>query len=222
MRASSLRSFDSAMTKSPVKLAGELPKMVVFDLDFTLWDLWCDTHVTPPLARRGDELNRVHDRHGQPLSFYRDVPAILFQLHHSNIQVAAASRTHAPKVARQILSELLLPGSRRDSGRDPLKAHGDGEKKETVSAIKLFDSMEIYPGSKMDHFRELNRKTGIPFNQMVSPAPSGLDLEARTSRSLPFYLITTTDFFCASLSCSLTASPCAFKRTSRGRHPARR
>lgn len=156
------------MTKAgPTKLAGDLPQMVVFDLDYTLWDAWCDTHVTPPLLRRNDDLNKVYDRHGQPLSFYRDVPEVLLNLHHSEVHVAAASRTHAPKVARQILSELLLPGSLRDSGRgDLLKARSSGGK-ETISAIQLFDSMEIYPGSKLSHFRELNKQTGIPFEQMV-------------------------------------------------------
>lgn len=168
------------------KLEGKLPKAIVFDLDFTLWDCWCDvclalllhlprranprllttvqTHVTPPLKRRGQDINKVYDKHGEPLGFYRDVPSILHKLHHAGVHVAAASRTHAPKVARQILSELLVPGSHRDDAKDPLKAK-DGET--VVPAIRLFDSMEIYPGSKMEHFRQLNSKTGIPFEEMV-------------------------------------------------------
>jgi magnesium-dependent phosphatase 1 len=31
--------------------------------------------------------------------------------------------------------------------------------------------MEIYPGSKLRHFKEVHRKTGIPYEQMVSFLP---------------------------------------------------
>jgi magnesium-dependent phosphatase 1 len=30
--------------------------------------------------------------------------------------------------------------------------------------------MEIYPGSKLRHFREIHRRTGIPYEQMVRPS----------------------------------------------------
>ncbi|GAA5872220.1 hypothetical protein JCM8547_004786 [Rhodosporidiobolus lusitaniae] len=148
----------------PVPLEGPLPKVVVFDLDFTLWDFWCDTHRTPPVKRKGDDKNLAYDRYGDKISFYPDVPDILLQLHHSNIQVWAASRTHAPPFARQILSELLLEGDLRESG-DKLKARDS--KKGAVSAISLFDGLEIYPGSKMQHFREINKKTGIAYEDML-------------------------------------------------------
>ncbi|GAA6031781.1 hypothetical protein JCM8097_001987 [Rhodosporidiobolus ruineniae] len=151
---------------TPVPLDGPLPKAIVFDLDYTLWDCWCDTHVTPPLKRKGQEINRVYDRYGEPLGFYPDVPALLLQLHHSGIQVWAASRTHAPKVARQILSELLLEGSLRPKeGDNPLKARDSD--KGTISAISLFDGMEIYPGSKLEHFREIHKKTRIAHEDML-------------------------------------------------------
>ncbi|OWZ77295.1 magnesium-dependent phosphatase-1 [Cryptococcus neoformans Tu401-1] len=128
------------------------PLLVAFDLDYTLWDLWIDTHVTPPLKRNGDVVNQLVDRRGQNLSFYCEVPSILAELKHRRIHVAAASRTSAPELAKEALGMLLLPAN---EGGDHVKA------------ISYFNTMEIYPGSKLKHFREIHRKTGIPYEQML-------------------------------------------------------
>ena len=34
-------------------------------------------------------------------------------------------------------------------------------------AISLFDHMEIYPGSKITHFNNLQKSTGLPFEEML-------------------------------------------------------
>ncbi|KAI5300814.1 hypothetical protein KEM55_004778 [Ascosphaera atra] len=38
-----------------------LPKLIVFDLDYTLWPFWVDTHVSAPVKAR-DNNSRVVDR----------------------------------------------------------------------------------------------------------------------------------------------------------------
>ncbi|KAK7436183.1 hypothetical protein VKT23_019259 [Stygiomarasmius scandens] len=131
------------------------PKLVAFDLDYTLWDLWIDTHVTGPLHRDKNNLNEVLDRRNEVIAFYKDVPQILHRLKAAGVTIAAASRTSAPRLARQALSLLLVPPSASHSEEGPTKA------------IEFFDQLEIYPGSKLTHFRKIHEKTGIPYNEML-------------------------------------------------------
>ncbi|KAL4400992.1 acid phosphatase [Malassezia pachydermatis] len=136
-------------------LAGPLPKLVVFDLDYTLWPLWVDTHIDPPLKRRGTTLNEMVDRSGQRLSFYADVPSILFDLRRAGVPIAAASRTSAPRIARQALQGLWIVDSAVGEAAQPVPAHD------------LFVHQEIYPGSKVSHFRRIADATGVEFADML-------------------------------------------------------
>ncbi|KAJ3534854.1 hypothetical protein NMY22_g6737 [Coprinellus aureogranulatus] len=145
-----------------------LPKLIAFDLDYTLWDLWIDTHVDGPLHRKGNRVNEVLDRNNQPISFYKDVPGILHKIRgyrvpgedgdeEGKVVIAACSRTHAPELARQCLGLLLVP--------PPTDA--DLETAEPTRAVTFFDEMEIYPGSKLTHFKRLHKRTGIAYEDML-------------------------------------------------------
>ncbi|KAN0109355.1 magnesium-dependent phosphatase-1 [Russula decolorans] len=136
-------------------MANRYPKIIAFDLDYTLWPLWIDTHVGSSLKRDGDTLNEVHDRFGDKVSFYRDVPQILHRLRSTGVIIAACSRTTATALAREALSLLLVPPNAGD------------DKSPVMPAITFFDQLEIYPGSKMAHFKQLYKKTEIPYSEML-------------------------------------------------------
>lgn len=166
---------------------GPLPGLIVFDLDYTLWPLWVDTHVDSPLRRRGNDINKVYDRNGQPLQFFPHVPSILFWLKRRGIPIAAASRTSAPAVARQALNGLFLVDDSSLIPPSPSSSHATssnssdegaiteetpnagaaGKGKKVVKAIDFFDYQEIYPGSKITHFRKLHQDSGIPYEDML-------------------------------------------------------
>ncbi|KAI0942513.1 hypothetical protein AcW1_003123 [Taiwanofungus camphoratus] len=134
-------------------MTSRLPKLIALDLDYTLWDLWIDTHVTPPLQREGNIVNCVRDRYHKEIAFYPDVPGILHRLRAAGVIIAACSRTGTPALARQALSLLLVPSSDK---------HGS-----PVPAIEFFDQQEIYPGSKIKHFKKLHEKTGLTYSEML-------------------------------------------------------
>ncbi|KAE8451738.1 hypothetical protein EG329_003195 [Mollisiaceae sp. DMI_Dod_QoI] len=130
---------------------GALPKLIVFDLDYTLWPFWVDTHVTPPL-KASPSHDSAKDRFGESFAFYSDVPSILHNLRERGIKVGAASRTSAPDLGREMLRLLHIHEG------------GEGKKRK---AIEYFDHMEIYPGSKITHFTKLQRATGLKYEDML-------------------------------------------------------
>ncbi|XP_039193978.1 magnesium-dependent phosphatase 1-like [Crotalus tigris] len=115
------------------------PALVVFDLDYTLWPFWVDTHVDPPFQKKSD--GSVQDRNKRPVNLYPEVPEVLQQLQSEGIAMATASRTGEIRGAKQLLDLFDLN--------------------------RYFRYTEIYPGSKITHFQRLKQQTGIPFHQMV-------------------------------------------------------
>ncbi|MCB1229054.1 MAG: magnesium-dependent phosphatase-1 [Verrucomicrobiae bacterium] len=118
-----------------------IPKLVVFDLDFTLWDcggLWIDC-TTPPFRLDGD--GRIRDRRERVFRLYPEVPGILDRLESVGCLLGLASRTEQPSWAREVLD---LMGIRQ-----------------------RFQFEEIYPGSKVRHFGAIQRASGLAYDEMV-------------------------------------------------------
>ena len=114
--------------------------LVVFDLDFTLWDAggtWCD-HLSPPfkLSSKG-----VSDTQGRVVNLYPDAMKIFRLIEGNDIPMAIASRTEKPEWAKHLLDLLGI--------RDKFKYE------------------EIFPDSKVTHFNNLKEKSGIDFDKML-------------------------------------------------------
>ncbi|TWU40250.1 Acid Phosphatase [Novipirellula aureliae] len=116
------------------------PELIVFDLDFTLWDCdgtWCDC-LSPPFRRQN---KRVFDRASRQVRLYDDVTSILDHCDKQCIKMAIASRTEQPAWARELV-ELLGINHR-------------------------FAFAEIYPSSKLKHFSALKASSSLRHEDMI-------------------------------------------------------
>ena len=135
-----------------------LPKLIVFDLDYTLWPFWCDTHVSPPLKAK-DGNTRAVDRSGESFAFYPDVPGVLHAARRGGISLGLASRTHTPDIANELLRLLQVPeppvlGS---SSLGAVNGSGSSGKK----AIDFFPHRQIFPSDKRVHLDRLAHACGV-------------------------------------------------------------
>ncbi|KAJ4420522.1 hypothetical protein N0V82_004295 [Gnomoniopsis sp. IMI 355080] len=148
-----------------------LPTLIVFDLDYTLWPFWVDTHVNgSKLTPAPNSSNTaVLDRVGESFAFYTDVPSILHTLTTTlGVKVGIASRTCAPDLAREMLKLLHVhppPPAATLEGGASAKNNKAGK---TRKAIELFDAgLQIYPGSKITHMQKLHKDTGVPYEEFL-------------------------------------------------------
>ncbi|CAK9797292.1 Magnesium-dependent phosphatase 1 [Anthophora quadrimaculata] len=118
--------------------ANRKPKIIVFDLDYTLWPFWVDTHVTPPFKKKGRD---VVDSHGQTIRYYKEVPEVLKHLSEEGYELGVASRTSEIQGAKQLLH--------------------------LFNWDRYFKYKEIYPGSKVTHFSKIQKESGVDYKDMV-------------------------------------------------------
>ncbi|KAJ9625432.1 magnesium-dependent phosphatase-1 [Exophiala oligosperma] len=178
-----------------------LPTLIVFDLDYTLWPFWVDTHVSAPVkpANPHPQHNtRMLDRWGESFSFYNDVPSILAAGRDRGITLSLASRTHAPDLAMDMLRGLHVPSSTTTttdmSGNDSTRKL---QSTKPLRAIDFFTHSQIYPGSKTTHFRRIQTATGkqsggsnaVPYQDMLFFDDESRNRNVETELGVTFWLV---------------------------------
>ncbi|CAA7404332.1 unnamed protein product [Spirodela intermedia] len=103
-----------------------LPRLVVFDLDYTLWPFYCDFLSEGEMPR-----------------LYPQTMGILYALKDKGIDVAIASRSPTPDIAKTFLDNLGIQSS--------------------FVAQEIFSSWT----HKTEHFQRIHRRTGVPFKSML-------------------------------------------------------
>jgi len=113
------------------------PKLIVFDLDLTLWQVTIEIVKRPLKQVEG----KVYDSGNSLISYYPDVPAILKQLRGEDYSLAVASRSQWLDGALELIGYF---------GWDSYISY-----------------KEIYPGSKLAHFERIQKASGVPFTSML-------------------------------------------------------
>ena len=86
------------------------------------------------------------------------------QLHRRNADGGLTAGSAQEALA---LINIPIPSS---VGKDTTNV-SDTNRVESLPAIKFFDHLEIYPGSKIAHFKQFHKITGIPYSEMVRMPP---------------------------------------------------
>ncbi|KAJ5905113.1 uncharacterized protein N7473_002029 [Penicillium subrubescens] len=157
-----------------------LPKLIAFDLDYTLWPFWVDTHVSAPVKAR-DNNSRVVDRWGESFAFYPAVSSIIYACKNRSIPLAIASRTHAPDLARDMLKALhIIPTFSDNPAANNAKS---------IRALEYFDFVQIFPSNKTQHFSRIQQTSTVTYEDMLFFDDEARNRNVETELGVTFYLV---------------------------------
>lgn len=166
----------------------------MFDLDYTLWPFWVDTHVTPPIKPK-DSNTRIQDKWGESFTFYPGVPHILHAAKERGITMSVASRTCAPDLAKEMLKTLVVtPPFNATFHTNDADKKNKSKPVKPLKALEYFSYMQIFPGSKTTHFERIQegtRKAGgeVPFADMLFFDDEARNRNVETELGVTFWLV---------------------------------
>ncbi len=115
------------------------PRLIVFDLDHTLWPFGIDNfHYKPPYRKINGQ---IFDIHNKQMNCFPEVPQVLKDLSSKGFQIGVASRTEYPEGAHSLIK--------------------------LFDWDSYFKHREIYPGSKLTHFHNFKTKIQLNYNQIL-------------------------------------------------------
>lgn len=119
--------------------SSSLPKLIVLDLDSTVWPFDAAFSL-PPFEKRADGI--VYDRTGAIVKTYPEVPLVLDKVRSLGIPIAIASRCEIPNKADKLLTVFGLD--------------------RFVGCKQIFWSLKKTP-----HFRRLAEETNVAYQHMI-------------------------------------------------------
>ncbi|KAG3022408.1 hypothetical protein PC121_g7641 [Phytophthora cactorum] len=176
-RAKNKASGSSSKSHTASRKWDYIPRLVVFDLDFTLWypemyELWGAPFKKNPTT------GVVTDCKGEQVHFFGAVHTVLSILEtdpqfRDTTEVAVASRTTEPKWAKTCMRLMdvdigdVSSKDMKEEESEESEENDDEEDEEKKSLLSIVDYEAIYPRNKRVHFEQLKKDSGIPYEDML-------------------------------------------------------
>ncbi|KAG2438328.1 hypothetical protein HYH02_011025 [Chlamydomonas schloesseri] len=147
-----------------------LPKLIAFDLDGTLW--WPEMYMLDGGAPfRRDKSGAVFDKRNERIELMGASEAVLRELATDpkwrDTEIAYVSRTEYPEWAIPCLKTFLVNNGGGAEGGDSNGSGSGNGSKDGRNLLDISSYQEIYPGSKITHFKKIHKDSGVAYEDML-------------------------------------------------------